>query len=80
MGDYAIDIVTQVGATVSSARARLSGAESTLSGLDAMAEGVSGVSIDDEMVGLSKLQQAYQASARLLQTANDMFETLLSIR
>ena len=79
VGDYAIDVVTGIGASVASARSRATGAESTVSGLDAMARGVSAVSIDDEMVGLIKLQQAYAASARLLSVADEMFSSLLAI-
>jgi flagellar hook-associated protein 1 FlgK len=79
VSDYAVDVVSRVGASVASAKARAIGSESTVAGLDAMARGVSGVSIDDEMVGLIKLQQAYAATARLLSTADSMFDTLLAI-
>ncbi|MFT4604727.1 MAG: flagellar hook-associated protein 1 FlgK [Rhodothermales bacterium] len=77
--DYAVDIATGVGASVAAARARAVGSESTVAGLDALAKGVSSVSIDDEMVSLIQLQQAYAASARLLKIADDMFMSLLSI-
>jgi flagellar hook-associated protein 1 FlgK len=79
IGDFSVDIVSGIGASVSAAQARAVGAESTVAGLDALAEGVSKVSIDDEMVGLIKLQQAYAASARVLATAESMFDTLLRI-
>ena len=79
INDYAVDIVTGIGASVASAKARAAGAESTVAGLDALAKGVSSVSIDDEMVGLIKLQQAYAASARILKVADEMFMSLLSI-
>ena len=77
--DYAVDIATGIGASVASARARSVGADSTVAGLDALAKGVSSVSIDDEMVSLIQLQQAYAASARLLKIADEMFMSLLSI-
>ncbi|NNE70161.1 MAG: flagellar hook-associated protein FlgK [Rhodothermales bacterium] len=77
--DYAVDIATSVGSSVAAARARSVGAESTVAGLDALAKGVSSVSIDEEMVSLIQLQQAYAASARLLSVAEDMFSTLLAI-
>ncbi|MFT7550920.1 MAG: flagellar hook-associated protein 1 FlgK, partial [Rhodothermales bacterium] len=79
MADNVVDIVSEVGASVVAARARALGAESTVAGLDALAEGVSKVSIDDEMVTLIKLQQAYAASARVLSTSEEMFDLLLSI-
>lgn len=40
---------------------------------------VMGVSIDEEMSTLIQYQRAYQASAKLLTTVNDLFATLLSI-
>lgn len=79
ISDFAVDIATGVGASVATARTRAVGAESTVAGLDALAKGISSVSIDDEMVSLIQLQQAYAASARLLSVADEMFSTLLSI-
>lgn len=43
-------------------------------------ENVSGVNLDEEAADLIRLQQAYQASARVMQTATTMFDTLLQIR
>ncbi len=79
VSDYAVDVATGIGASVASARARSVGAESTVAGLDALAKGVSSVSIDDEMISLIQLQQAYAASARLLKIADEMFMSLLAI-
>ena len=39
----------------------------------------SGVNLDEEAANLIRYQQAYQASARLMQTANQMFDALLRI-
>jgi flagellar hook-associated protein FlgK len=39
----------------------------------------SGVNLDEEAASLIRYQQAYQASARLMQAANQMFEALLKI-
>jgi flagellar hook-associated protein FlgK len=43
-------------------------------------ENVAGVNLDEEASDLIRLQQAYQASARVMQTATTMFDTLLQIR
>ncbi len=40
----------------------------------------SGVNLDEEAARLMRYQQAYQASAKVMQMASEMFETLLSIR
>jgi len=39
-----------------------------------------GVNLDDEAVNLVRFQQAYQASARVMQVASDIFDSILSIR
>jgi flagellar hook-associated protein 1 FlgK len=40
---------------------------------------LSGVNLDEEAAKLISQQQAYQAAARILQTALEMFETLIRI-
>ncbi len=44
-----------------------------------MRESVSGVNLDEEAAAILRWQQAYQASAQVIATANSMFETLLSM-
>jgi flagellar hook-associated protein 1 FlgK len=39
----------------------------------------SGVNLDEEAANLMRYQQAYQAAGKLMQIANQMFSTLLSI-
>jgi len=43
-------------------------------------EGVSGVSLDEEMIDMIRYQRAYGAAARLISTVDSMIETLLSLR
>ena len=40
-------------------------------------ESVAGVNLDAEAASLIKFQQAYRASARLIQTANQLFDTIV---
>lgn len=42
-------------------------------------ESISGVSIDEEMVNLVKFQNAYQAAAKLITTADEMMQTVLNM-
>ena len=44
-----------------------------------MEQGVSGVSLDEEMTNLIQYQQAFAAAARVLDTAQQMFDTLLAL-
>ena len=48
-----------------------------LNQLDMMREEISGVSIDEEMVNLMQFQRSYQASAKLITTLDNMYQTLL---
>jgi flagellar hook-associated protein 1 FlgK len=42
-------------------------------------ETLSGVSIDEEMINLVKFQNAYQAAAKLITTADDMMQSVLNM-
>ena len=42
-------------------------------------ESLSGVNLDEEAGKLIRFQQAYQASARLVRTANELFDTIVSL-
>ena len=46
----------------------------------AMRDDVSGVSLDEELTNLIKYQRAYQAAARLVGVADEMYQTLLSTK
>jgi flagellar hook-associated protein 1 FlgK len=43
-------------------------------------DSVSGVNLDEEAVNLLKFQQAYQASARVIQVARETLDTIFQIR
>ena len=40
---------------------------------------ISGVSLDEESANLIRFQQAYQASARVIQTINDLLSTAVNL-
>jgi flagellar hook-associated protein 1 FlgK len=48
--------------------------------LTQMRDAVSGVSLDEELTNLIKFQRAYQAAARLVSVADELYQTLLSLR
>ena len=43
-------------------------------------DAIAGVSLDEEAANLIRFQQAYQANARVMQTATSLFDALLAIR
>jgi flagellar hook-associated protein 1 len=42
-------------------------------------ESVSGVNLDEEAANMVKFQQLYAASSKIIQTGNQMFDTLLAM-
>lgn len=75
----AVRIVTDVGTQVEQANKRASSQSAVLAQAEGMERGVSGVSLDEEMTKMIEYQQAYAASSRVIQTAQQMMDTLLSL-
>jgi flagellar hook-associated protein 1 len=42
-------------------------------------DSLSGVNLDEEAANMLKFQQAYQASSKILQIGNTLFDTILSL-
>jgi flagellar hook-associated protein 1 FlgK len=73
------NIVSDVGQKTASADIALQAADALKSSSEDWFLSVSGVSLDEEAANLIKYQQSYQAAARLLSTAQDLFNTILSV-
>ena len=71
-------IVTDTGGRAASAKSATASAGAVLTQLTQQRSSVTGVSTDDEMVNMLKYQRAYQASARVVQTMDDMVGTLIN--
>lgn len=76
---YTIDLVSGIGQKIHQASTRAAGQSAVVDHLDAMANGVSAVSIDEELTNLIKYQQAYAAAARVLSTTQTLMDTLLEL-
>ena len=74
---YSPDVVASVGASVQSTNLNLSSAEMIKDAAAASASRIGGVNMDEEAAQLIEYQQAYQASARVLQTARELFDALI---
>ncbi|HLA63971.1 MAG TPA: flagellar basal body rod C-terminal domain-containing protein, partial [Rhodothermales bacterium] len=77
--EEALGLSAAAGRALSRARTEADARGGLADHLDALAGGVSGVSIDEEMTSLIRYQQAYAASARVIETARDLFDTLLAL-
>ena len=73
------NVVTSVGASVLSGDLSLEAADASKQAAIASELEFSGVSLDTEAAKLLEQQQAFQASARILSTAKQLFQTLLDV-
>jgi flagellar hook-associated protein 1 FlgK len=72
------DLVGDVGARKASAADDVTLRESVATQMTAMREAASGVSLDEEMIALSKYQRAYEASTKVITTIDQLLEELLA--
>ncbi|MDR2075425.1 MAG: flagellar hook-associated protein FlgK [Desulfovibrio sp.] len=78
--DYYAATVTKVGADTQHMK-YLDIAETVMvNELQARKDEISAVSLDEEMSNLIKFQASYKAAAKLITTADEMFETLLALK
>ena len=75
----AANVLGDLGARVRSATARADASAAYLDHVGALRDGVTRVSIDEEMADLIRFQQSYAASAKVLQTATELFDTILAL-
>lgn len=73
-------LVAGFGAATSRARAAADQHGALRDNLQAMREATSGVSIDEELVEMTKAQRAYDAVSKVIATVDEMLETLLNLR
>ncbi|MEN3274581.1 MAG: flagellar hook-associated protein 1 [Massilia sp.] len=71
--------VSAVGNKTREVQVNASAGDALLKQVQGAASDVSGVNLDEEAANLLKYQQAYQAAGKVMQIANTIFDTLLSI-
>ncbi len=70
-------VVSRVGAHTRAAETRTDALESLLSTAIDRQQATQGVNLDEEAVNLTQYQQAYQASAKIIATADTLFQAIL---
>lgn len=80
ISDYYNSLVGNVGADTANARFNFNYQKALATDLNNRQEEVSGVNLDEEMSSLIKFQHSYSAAAKLISTADQMFQTILSMK
>jgi flagellar hook-associated protein 1 FlgK len=73
-------IVASGGSAVQGALGDLDQADATLSQVEGLRQAMTGVSTDEEMISLMTYQRAYQASLRVIETADAMLQELMNMK
>ncbi|CAN5437797.1 flagellar hook-associated protein FlgK [soil metagenome] len=76
---YASDLSGDIGARAAASKTRADSAEAIQTEAQARQTSHEGVNLDEELVMMTTYQQAFNASARLIQSAKDMYDTLLGM-
>jgi len=76
--DYIKSIIATLGIDSQQASNLSSSQETMVKQVDIQRMSVSGVSIDEEMTNLIKFQHSYEASAKVIQTMSDIYDTLIN--
>jgi flagellar hook-associated protein 1 FlgK len=77
--DYHAITIGNVGSTTSEVEVSKIAKGAELDQVQALREGVSGVSLDEELANLLSFQRSFEASARLITVADDLLQTVLSL-
>lgn len=80
LDDYYISQVGQIGTISQRAVKTFESQKNILDQLTNIRESISGVSLDEEATKMIEMQKAYDASARLIRTADEMFDTVLNLK
>jgi len=75
-----LQMIGNVGIEAGKAKMDFDQSEGILAQTQTLRERISGVSIDEETANMVRFQHAYDASAKVMKTANEMFDTVLSIK
>ncbi|MDR2124500.1 MAG: flagellar hook-associated protein FlgK [Desulfovibrio sp.] len=80
LADYYGNIVTKVGSDTVSTKFVSASETAMATDLYNRQQEISGVNLDEEMSNLIKFQASYKAAAKLITTADEMLQTLLSLK
>ena len=79
LGRYTSEFAGSLGRKAAAAETSMNSANSIKAEADNRRSSYEGVNVDEELVRLTTYQQAFNASARLIQAANELYDVLLNI-
>lgn len=80
LSEHLHSLVSKVGTDMDTASRSYTYSNAVATQLDTLQQEVSGVNLDEEYANLTRYQQSYQSAAQLIQTANEMFDVILSLK
>ncbi len=78
--DFFTNLISVIGSDIDNASFQRESHELITQSLQNQKDQVAGVSLDEEMTRLVQYEQAYQAAAKIINTVDQMLETVLSLR
>lgn len=78
--DFYNSKVGEIGLLTNRANSALESQKNTLDQLKNVRESISGVSLDEEAAKMIEYQKSYEASARMIKVADEMFDTVLNLK
>jgi flagellar hook-associated protein 1 FlgK len=79
LSDYSAGVAGSIARNAAAADAAQTSAAAISTEADARRSSAEGVNLDQELMQLTSYQQAYNASARMIQAVKDMYDTLLTM-
>ncbi|MDP1632263.1 MAG: flagellar hook-associated protein FlgK [Caulobacter sp.] len=76
---YASELAGSIARKADSAASRQAVASAVAAEADSRRSSVEGVNLDEELISMTTYQQAFNASARLIQASKDLYDTLLNM-
>ncbi len=77
---YYQTMVSNLGVLTDNVNRNLETSQAMVSELQDQRDSISGVSLDEEMINLTKYQNSYNAASKLLKVADEMLDTIISTR
>ncbi|PKL35737.1 MAG: flagellar hook-associated protein FlgK [Spirochaetae bacterium HGW-Spirochaetae-1] len=76
--DFYVALVSQIGTQGEEAKDRVKNQETLLKNLTNLRESVSGINLDEEMANMVAFQHGYNAAARVINTMDQMLDTIIN--